>query len=200
MPVFVNSEEAVMNTRFPLALIAAVGTTFFFSSAQAAVTVIGSGTAEICYQAAENGASPADYISYCNQALAGSLTPADRAATLVNRGVLRLAMNDNDAAAADFNAGLAINANMGEAYVDLGATMIAKKHYAEAIHNIDKGLTLGTKKPHLAYYDRAVADEAVGNLQGAYDDYHHALALKPDFSQASDELTRFKIVDKPSGT
>jgi tetratricopeptide (TPR) repeat protein len=189
-----------MNTRIPLALITAIGATFLLSEAQAAVTVIGSGTAQICYQAAENGASPADYITYCTQALADSLTPADRAATYVNRGVLRLAMNDYEAAAADFHAGLAINGNMGEGYVDLGAAMIAQKHYAEAIHNIDKGLTLGTKKPYLAYYDRAVADEATGNLQAAYDDYHHALAINPDFSQASDELTRFKIVDKPSGT
>jgi tetratricopeptide (TPR) repeat protein len=189
-----------MNTRSQLALIAASGATLFLSNAQAAVTVIGNGPAQICYQAAENEASPADFMTYCNQALAGILTQADRAATYVNRGVLRLAMNDNDAAAADFQAGLAINANLGEGYVDLGATLIAKKHYAEAIRNIDHGLALGTKKPYLAYYDRAVADEAVGNLQGAYDDYHHALSIKPDFTQASDELTRFKIVDKPPGT
>jgi tetratricopeptide (TPR) repeat protein len=189
-----------MNIRFPLALIAAAGATLFLSDAQAAVTVIGAGPAQICYQAAENGGSPADYMTYCNQALAGVLTEADRAATFVNRGVLQLAMNDNAAAAEDFHSGLAINANLGEAYVDLGATMIANKHYAEAIRSIDHGLTLGTKKAYLAYYDRAMADEAVGNLQAAYDDYHHALALKPDFSPASDELTRFKIVDKPSGT
>jgi tetratricopeptide (TPR) repeat protein len=189
-----------MKTRFSLALAAAAGATLFFSNAQAAVSVIGSGPAQICYQAADAGASPSDYLTYCSQALAGALSEADRAATYVNRGVLRLAMNDNDAAATDFSAGLAINANLGEGYVDLGATMIAKKHYGDAIRNIDKGLALGTKKPHLAYFDRAVADEALGNLQGAYDDYHHALILKPDFTAASDELTRFKIVDKPSGT
>jgi tetratricopeptide (TPR) repeat protein len=198
--VGVHSEEAAMNTRFSLALAAAAGATLMFSNAQAAVTVIGSGPAQLCYQAADAGASPADYMTYCNQALAGTLTEGDRAATYVNRGVLKLSMNDNDSAAGDFNAGLAINANMGEGYIDLGATMIAKKHYAEAIRNIDKGLALGTKKPYLAYYDRAMADEALGNVRGAYDDYHQALTLKPDFSQASDELTRFKIVDKPSGT
>ncbi|HUO88981.1 MAG TPA: hypothetical protein VMU08_07395 [Rhizomicrobium sp.] len=189
-----------MNIRILPALIVATGATLLFSDAQAAISVLGSGPAQICYQAAENGASPADYMTYCNQALAGTLSDADRAATFVNRGVLRLAMNDNDAAAEDFRAGLAINTNLGEGYVDLGATMIAKKHYADAIRNIDRGLSLGTKKPHLAYYDRAMADEAIGNLQAAYDDYRHALALKPDFTPASDELTRFKIVDKPSGT
>jgi tetratricopeptide (TPR) repeat protein len=191
--------EAVMNARIPSALVAATCVAFFATSASAAVTVIGSGSAQLCYQAADTGASPADYISYCNEALAGPLSQDDRAATYVNRGVLRLAMNEVESAAADFNAGLAINANMGEGYVDLGATMISQKHYAEAIANIDKGLKLGTKEPHLAYYDRAMANEQLGNLKAAYDDYHQALTLAPDFTMASDELKRFKVVEKPNG-
>jgi hypothetical protein len=44
-----------------------------------------------------------------------------------------------------------------------------------------------------------MADEALGNLQAAYDDYRQALTLAPDFTQASEELARFKIVEKPSG-
>ena len=184
---------------FPV-LAAAIGAAFFSSTAQAAVSVLGDGPAQLCYQAADTGQSPLDYMSYCDQALAGSLSNADRAATLVNRGVLKLAINSVDGASADFNSSLAINANLGEAYVDLGATLIAKRRYAEALADINKGLVLGTKEPHLAYYDRAMADEALGNLQAAYDDYRKAQALAPDFQKASDELKRFKIVDKPAGT
>ncbi|MBL6853574.1 MAG: tetratricopeptide repeat protein [Alphaproteobacteria bacterium] len=178
---------------------AAVCAAFFVTPADAAVTVIGPGPAAICYQAAEIGASPADYMTYCDQALAGMLTNDDRAATFVNRGVLRLSLNDFDAAAADFRSGLALNGSLGEGYVDLGAVQIAHRQYAEAIADINKGLKLGTKKPYLAYYDRAMASEALGNLQGAYDDYRQALQLEPDFTKASDELKRFKIVDKPGG-
>ena len=133
------------------------------------------------------------------EALAGVLSTDDRAATFINRGVLKLAMNQVQSAADDFNAGLAINANLGEGYVDLAATLISQHRYADAILNINKGLKLGTKQPHLAYYDRAIADEQLGNLQAAYDDYRQALALQPDFTLASDELKRFKIVDKPNG-
>ena len=186
-----------MNTRLLSAIL--VGAACFASPTSAAITVIGSGSAQICYQAAEMGASPSDYVAYCNEALAGVLTNDDRAATLINRGVLRLSINDYDSAADDFQRGLALNASLGEGYIDLGAVLIARKQYADAILNINKGLKLGTKKPHLAYYDRAMADEGVGNLQAAYDDYRQALQLQPDFDKASDELKRFKIVDKSDG-
>ncbi|MEJ0026476.1 MAG: hypothetical protein WDN01_10650 [Rhizomicrobium sp.] len=186
-----------MNSRIALAATFAV--LFAAPSAQAAVSVIGAGPAQLCYQAADSGTAPEDSLIYCNIALAGGLSDADRAATYVNRGVLKMAMAKFEAAAADFTAGLAINDKMGEGYIDLGATQIAGKRFAEAIANIDKGLALGTKEPQNAYFDRAIADEALGNLQAAYDDYRQALAIAPDFTLASDQLKRFKVVEKPSG-
>ena len=188
-----------MNVRILTAFCAAAAA-MICAPAQAAITVFGSGPAEICYHGAESGSSPFDDIKYCNEALGGILSIADRAATYVNRGVLRLAMNNYDAAAADFDAGLAINAGLGEAYVDRGAALIAKRRYAEALADITKGLTLGTKEAQNAYYDRAIANEALGNIQAAYDDYRHALTLEPGFAAASLELKRFKVVTKPSGT
>jgi len=168
-------------------------------SAQAAISVIGGGPAELCYQGADSGTHPDDFVMYCNTALAGSLSDADRAATYINRGVLMMAMSKYDAAADDFQKGLAINDKAGEGYIDLAATQITHKRFAEAIANINKGLALGTKEPQVAYFDRAMADEGLGNLQAAYDDYHQALAIAPDFTMASDELKRFKIVEKPNG-
>lgn len=168
-------------------------------TAQAAVTVIGPGAAQLCYQAADTGQDPGDYLQYCNEALNGVLSRNDRAATFINRGVLKLLMAQVSAAQDDFNAGLAINANLGEGYVNRGATLIAQKKYAEAIVDINKGIALGSKQQHIAYFDRAMADEALGNLRAAYDDYRQALVIAPDFTLASDELKRFKVVGKPSG-
>lgn len=189
-----------MRSRLLKALcVGAVAGAFSASGAQAAVTVIGSGSAQLCFQAADNGRATREALDFCNDALLGALTRDDRAATHVNRGVLELAMMQINAAQDDFNAGLAINANLGEGYVDRGATLIAQKKFAEAIIDINKGLSLGAKEPHIAYYDRAVAEEALGNLRAAYDDYRQALIVQPDFTRASDELKRFKIVEKPSG-
>ncbi len=169
-------------------------------AAQGAITVLGPGPSQLCYDGAENGGDPLVYIIDCNQALAGALSVRDRAATFINRGVLELSQNENNAALADFNSGLAINAGLAEGYVDRGAALIAQKQYAVAITDIDKGLALGAKEPQVAYYDRAVADEALGDIPGAYKDYKQALAAEPDFTRASDELKRFKVVSKPDGT
>jgi tetratricopeptide (TPR) repeat protein len=180
--------------------VCAVAVLLCAGSAQAAVTVLGAGPAQLCYQGADTGAASIEYVQYCNQALAGALSKDDRAATYVNRGVLELLEQRVNAAQDDFNAGLAINDSLGEAYVDRGATLIAQKKFTEAIADINKGLALGSKEPHIAYFDRAMADEGLGNLRAAYEDYRQALIVAPDFTRASDELKRFKIVEKPSGT
>jgi tetratricopeptide (TPR) repeat protein len=169
-------------------------------SANAAITVIGPGPAQLCYDGAENGGDPFDYISYCNQALNTSLSTHDRAATFINRGVLRLDLREPGAALEDFNAGLAIDGSMGEGYVDRGASLIEMKKFDQAIESISKGLALSPKRPELAYYDRAVADEGVGDINAAYRDYQQALLAAPDFTLASDELKRFKVVHKPVGS
>jgi tetratricopeptide (TPR) repeat protein len=166
-------------------------------NAQAAISVFGSsGTAKLCYDGAESGSDPGAYIFYCDEALNSSMSPHDRAATFINRGVLRLALNEVNSALADFNAGLAVDASIGEGYIDRGASLIEKKQFAEAIENIDKGLSLGAKRPGLAYYDRAIAHEEMGDLCSAYKDYQLALV---DDRMASDQLKRFTVVRKPEG-
>jgi len=189
-----------MSNRLLSALCIGAATSLFaFGTAQAAVTVIGPGPANLCYEAADSGRTTHEGIMFCNEALAGMLSTSDRAATLINRGVLELNIAKINAAQDDFNAGIALDPNLAEGYVDRGATLIAQKRYVEAIKDINKGLALGAKQPHIAYFDRAIADEGLGNLQAAYDDYRQALALAPNFTLASDELKRFKVIEKPSG-
>ncbi len=170
------------------------------AASQAAVTVIGSGPAQLCYDGAENGGEPMEYITYCNQALNTILSDRDRAATYINRGVLKLSLSESHSAIDDFNAGLALDPDLGEGYVDRGAAQIALKQFDAAIKDIDKGLALGAKQPEIAYYDRAMANEAIGDINGAYKDYQQSLAAQPNFTPASDELKRFKVVRKVSGT
>ena len=173
---------------------------FCIGGAEAAVTVIGPGSAHLCYEAADSGQTTREGMMFCNEALTDILSTTDRAATYINRGVLELNVAKVNAAQDDFNAGIALNPELAEGYVDRGATFIAQRRYADAITDINKGLALGAKQPHIAYFDRAIADEGLGNLQAAYDDYRQALTIDPNFSMASDELKRFKLVEKPSGT
>lgn len=189
-----------MSNRMLSALcIGAATCVFSLGTVQAAVTVIGPGPANLCYEAADSGRTTPEGMMFCNEALQGILSTTDRAATLINRGVLELNVLKINAAQDDFNAGITLDPTLAEGYVDRGATLIAQKHYADAIKDINKGIALGAKQLHIAYFDRAIADEGLGNLQAAYDDYRQALALSPNFTLASDELKRFKVIEKPSG-
>lgn len=180
---------------------ALVAAAFAFShGAYGAVTVIGAGPASLCYDGAENGSDPGQYITYCNDALGGYLSVRDRAATFINRGVLRLDLNEASAALGDFDAGLGLDPDLGEGYIDRGASLIMQKEYAEALKSIDKGIGLGARRPALAYFDRAIAHEGLGDIPAAYKDYQQALVVQPDFTMASDELKRFKVVRKTTGS
>jgi tetratricopeptide (TPR) repeat protein len=175
-------------------------TMLYITSANAAISVLGNGLASGCYQAAEFHADPSDGIAVCGHALEDTaLSIADRAATLVNRGILESRTDNLQAAIQDYNDGLKIDSQLGEAYVDRGATEIVLKDFNHALSDINRGISLKANQPEIAYYDRAIVDEANGDVRAAYEDYKMAVQLAPDFALASDQLSRFKVVRK-SGT
>ena len=165
--------------------------------AQAAVTVLGNGVAHSCFEFAEFAGNPTDGVATCTFALEQTtLSVKDRAATYINRGIL-LARNDQTQnALADYNRGLTMDADLGEGYVDRGAIMIVLRRYDDAVADFDKGISLGANRLQIAYYDRAIADEALGNIRAAYEDYKKAAEIQPDFALATQQLARFRVVRK----
>jgi tetratricopeptide (TPR) repeat protein len=167
--------------------------------ADAAVSVLGNGLGASCYQAAEFGNDARSAIQTCTLAIEQEpLSLTDRAATYVNRGILRSRLGDDNGALRDYNQGIGLDANHGEGYIDRGATYIVLQRYDDAMSDLNKGIAMGAHKPHIAYYDRAIVDEAIGNIRAAYQDYKKAVELEPDFALASEQLTRFKVVRKDS--
>ena len=79
-----------------------------------------------------------------------TLSVKDRAATFVNRGILRARKEDAEGALADYDQGITLNALLGEAYVDRGAVMIVLKHYDDALTDFDKGISLGANRLEIA--------------------------------------------------
>jgi tetratricopeptide (TPR) repeat protein len=154
-----------------------------------AETVIGGGSARSCYEAAQFNGPPQQGVATCSDALeAGTLGLADRAATLVNRGILKVRIFDYLGALKDYNTGLTIRADLAEAYVDRGAVLIMIKRYDDAIADLSKGIALGTDEPYIAYYDLGLVRERKGDVSGACADYRQAVALQPDFTLASNQL------------
>lgn len=172
------------------------------SGARGAVTVIGNGVAHSCYQFAEFGGNTTDGISACNFAIEHTpLSIRDRAATFINRGILRARDADTEGALADYDQGIMLSPRLGEGYVDRGAALIVLRRYDDALSDLDKGISLGANRIQIAYYDRAVVYEALGNIRAAYEDYKKAAEIQPDFSLATEQLARFRVVRRqPDGT
>ena len=165
--------------------------------AQAAVTVLGNGVAHSCFEFAEFAGNPADGVATCTFALEQTtLSVKDRAATYINRGILLSRDAQTQNALADYNRGLTMDADLGEGYVDRGAIMIVLRRYDDAVADFDKGISLGANRLQIAYYDRGIADEALGNIRAAYEDYKKAAEIQPDFTLATQQLTRFRVVRK----
>ena len=154
-------------------------------SAHGAVSVVSGGAARSCFEAALYNAPDRSGEATCSDALeAGTLTSDDRAATLVNRGILRERLERYKDALSDYNASLEMRPTLAEAYVDRGAVLIKMARYADAIVDLSKGIELGSQSSHIAYYDRGQAREHTGDLSGACADYKQALELQPNFSDA----------------
>lgn len=166
------------------------------SAADAQVIVLGDAAASACWRAAEFGmGSMNEGFALCTEALGRTTTSVrDRAATYTNRAVIRMRAGDYSGALADADASIGLMASMGEAHVNRGAALLNLMKPRDALAAINKGLELGTGKLHLVYYDRAAAKEILGDVRGAYNDYKMAVAEKPDFALASEQLTRFTVV------
>ena len=180
-------------------------------TAKAVVLVLGNGLAHDCYEAALAISKGLIYIppivtgtlidmrpvDLCTAALDDrDLTGRDLAGTYVNRGVLEFIGADYAAALKDFDKSVAIDDSIGEAHANRGATLVAMKRWADSIQAIDKGIALGSAEMEKSYYNRAIANEELGNIKGAYYDYQKALELKPGWEQPTQQLTRFSVRKK----
>lgn len=161
---------------------------------QAAVQVIGGGQAKDCSDAVIRGRSDDATMRLCTGALELEiLSGRDRARTLVNRGVIQLRRQAYGAARADFDAAGRIDPGLGEAYVNRGAAFVGEDRFAEGLREIDQGLALGVKEPQRAYFNRALANENLGDLKAAYRDFSRAAELDPDWAAPKAELARFTV-------
>ena len=187
-----------MKTLFLSAAVAVAATalaaTAASSPAWAGSVSIGNSTARDCYEAAI--ARSADRISFyhCNLALdQEALDAQDRAATLVNRGVLYLRNRNYRSARRDFDAALKTDVNNAEAWLNLAIASLQQGGGGDTLPLIDKSLALNTARPALAYYSRSIAHERTGNVRAAYNDLRRAQELAPDWNAPAEDLKRYQV-------
>jgi tetratricopeptide (TPR) repeat protein len=165
----------------------------FASSASAYVIVAAGRLSTACYQNARDGLSTNQAQDQCDGALEEALSPRDRAATYVNRGIVQMNAGGIDRALADFDRAIALQPDLAEGHINRGAALLVRNDLREAIQSIDRGLALSPEQPARAYYNRAVAHEDLGEIRAAYQDYRRAAELAPDWEAPRTELARFRV-------
>lgn len=178
-------------------MIAAAATALVADMASAQVFVIGKGLGGECYQKTKNRYSnfrAAEEV--CTRALREqAMNRENRAATHVNRGVLRMREGLYDKALQDYADALNLQPEMGAAYLNQGAAHIYRKDFDLALAALNRAIDLNSPDLFAAHYNRAIAREHTGDVPGAYDDFVTALELKPGWDLAERQLTRFTIED-----
>lgn len=163
--------------------------------ANAQVTVIGGGIAKDCYEAVKYGLTkPSDAEEICTRAIQlEALNISNKAATYTNRGVLRMRQGDYDSALADYAVAKRIRPETGATWLNEGAALIFKQDYAGALVSLEKSIELNSEDLYAAYYNRAIAKENTGDIEGAYFDFVKSKELNPDFVQTDRQLARFSV-------
>jgi tetratricopeptide (TPR) repeat protein len=178
-------------------LIAAAGALLLAGTATPAapsVVVLGAGHARNCYLAARDERSDPSALDICNQALSLSKRHSDTVASYVNRGIVHTFRKDDTSALRDYNAAIALDPNEPEAYLNKGILMLRMPGgEGEALELANLALARNTRKPALAYFARAMANEGAGNIAAAFADYRRAAGLAPEWELPAQELRRFAV-------
>lgn len=183
-----------------LAAVALASATLVSVPAQAQIRVIGTGFGRLCYEYAKAGHASDAGVEACNRALTEqSQSPSDRAATLVNRGILHMHAKALELALSSYDDALKLSPDLAEAYVNKGVALVNLGRDADAVAAISQALKLNTVQPEIAYYTRGVAHEMLGNMRAAYKDYRQAAALKPEWKEPRTQLQRFSVIPKSRG-
>ncbi|MEL6568121.1 MAG: tetratricopeptide repeat protein [Pseudomonadota bacterium] len=161
--------------------------------------IIGGGLAKDCFMKVEAQSSRFIEVERtCTRALESeTMTRSNRAATYVNRGIIRMRAGNYDSALTDYDRAINMEEELGAAYLNRGAAFILKGDFAAARASLDRAIALETNDLHAAHYNRAIARERTGDVTGAYYDFITASELKPDWPLPLRQLERFTVTGDP---
>lgn len=155
----------------------------------------GSEDAHTCATSAQFAAATNDIGSVdeepCDRALkSDALNFKDRVATLINRGVIRVANGEVQAGYNDYEKVLEISPDTPETYVNLGNMYLVGKKFETAVEFYNKSLELKIRQVHVALTNRGMAYENLGNFSAAEADYRKAIEIAPAWPVAPLKLKR----------
>lgn len=169
------------------------GALLFAAPASAQTLVFGDIGGQACYEAAAFGNDSRYAIDQCTRAIdSDTLSRTDRAATYHNRGIIRRMRGELDDAMADYEASQRIEPDMPESYVSEGNLHFVKGDYAAAISAYDAALARGLSPTHVAYLNRGLVYERIGDLDAAEREFRAAADAAPDWRPPRESLDRIE--------
>ena len=164
------------------------------TAAGAAVLTVGGPLANLCYKSALSGDGRSFAIDVCQRALnEESLAGPDRAATLVNRGIVFMSANRFDDADRDFDAALRLSENLPDGWLNKGFLQLRQGNGREALPLIQRGIDAGAPNMAKAIFARGVAHEQMGHFEMAYADLRKAQELAPRWSMPRQYLASYRV-------
>jgi tetratricopeptide (TPR) repeat protein len=169
----------------------------FAASSWPSADLMASGMADSCANAGaasqdRGNASDAD-LAKCTMAIKYAYYDRGRAEALNNRSVLHYVRGEYGAALADSTAALKLDDQMAEAIVNRGSIFLVEHRANDAVANFNRALQFHPAHPEKVYFNRAMAREDMGDLNGAYADYAEAARLDPLWDKPREEMGRFSI-------
>lgn len=173
--------------------------------AQPLTVLGGNSSAAECYEnaslAAELPAVSNSMIQPCDYALElVNLGVRDRAATFANRGILRMARGDIEAALNDYETALDISPDTAEILVNRGNAWFMTGDFGLAMGDYETALARGINQMDRLYFNIGLTHERLNNTDAAETAYRQALALSPGWAVAQNRLDRMlesRTADQP---
>ena len=145
-----------------------------------------------CYKAALDRDTSRPALEACGRSLAEEpLTASDRAATLVNRGILFMLSGQYAVADRDFDTAIAADQTAPDPWLNKAFLRLRQRNGAEALPLLEKAMDLRARREALVYLARGLAHEQVGDYRAAYADLVRAQTLEPGWDMPAKQLARY---------
>ena len=150
-------------------------------AARATETVLlNTSPARDCYLATVDGGAPTD-IETCTLAIEHQmLVPEDLAATYSNRGILRVRNGDLAAGLRDHDRAVALAPQLTSVYINRSNALVAAKRYPDALADLERAIANAGVHLPVAYYNRALMFNVLGDREAARADAERAAELAPE--------------------
>jgi len=167
------------------------------SVAISAVLSVGGPLSRLCYESALGQDARDSAVDGCTRALQEeALMPRDRAATLVNRGIVNMIGGHDKDADADFDAAIAVDRDLPDPWLNKGFLRLRQGNGRDALPLLQEGLGRNPQRQALAIFARGVAYEQMGEFNSAYADLRRAHELEPRWSLPSEYLARYRVMTR----